>query len=373
MSHPLLLRSIVAGLVLSTASAAGIGACLLATSRARARFDAFSSGAPLVVPDPRIGYVSPADSTTRRRHRDGLEYVYHRDGRGARVAAPAAPTPHEVDVVFVGGSFTLGRGVEHEQTFAARAAGAWGVSMANLGTGAYGTVQSLLLLERHADLSPRLVVYGFIGDHVRRNLSRCAPSLLPFCTHVPHVDFDAAGAPFVRFPGPGADADWRRNERFRAASRASPFGGASLATGFEILWQGARRRLDGAPPPAFGDPAKRRASMAFALRRMHAVASGMGARLAVAFIPDLRSPDPGAEEPPEELIAALGDGIELVDVSRRLRDWRGPPVALPDGHPSAAGHRAVAEALVEQLPPPSPRTPGVPGEAAASRASQRSP
>lgn len=353
--HRLLLRSIVVSLVLMAVSAAGVGACLLATSRARTRLDTFSFGAPLVVPDPQIGYVSPADSTTRRRHRDGLEYTYYRDGRGARVAAPGSPTPHEVAVLFLGGSFTIGHGVEHEETFAARAAEAWGVSMANLGTGAYGTVQSLLLLERYAELSPRLVVYGFIGEHVRRNLSPCAPSLLPFCTHVPHVDFDSEGAPYVRFPDPDAEADWQRNERFRAAATASPWGRASLATGFEILWQRARRRLERRPPPPSGDPEKRRASLAFLLRRMHAAAAGMGARLAVAFIPDLRAPHPGADAPPDELVAALDEGIELVDVSRRLRGWRGPPLTLPgDGHPSAAGHRAIAQALVQQLPAPSP-------------------
>src|SRR4030095_8016584 len=68
------------------------------------------------------------------------------------------------------------------------------VSVANLAFASWGTVQSLRVLETHADLRPRVVLYAFIHDHLRRNLSPCAPSTAPICLPVPHVTVDTAGA-----------------------------------------------------------------------------------------------------------------------------------------------------------------------------------
>jgi len=314
--------------------------------RARARWDPVSSGAPLLVPDPVLGYVSPPRATTRRRHRSGLEYSYHRDARGARVAAPAGAAPGHADLVFVGGSFTLGRGVEYEQSFPAIAGRELGLTVENLGTGAYGTVQSLLLLERNADLAPAAVVYTFIQDHLRRNLSRCAPSLLPHCVHVPYVAFDERERPFVHPPDDGAERDWARNERFHAALSAPPLGLASLRAGAELLL----RPFQGTPAPRVDDPEHRLSGMRLLLGRMRQVAARSGGRLLVVYVPDLRRPRE-SDPPPEELTTALGPGIELLDLSRILREApETDALTLPgDDHPSGAGHRAIARAIVGVL------------------------
>jgi len=326
-------------------------ASLLATSRARFRWDVISSGAPLMTRDPELGYVSSPGSTTHRRHRSGLEYSYHRDGRGGRVRSATPSIPSRAELLFVGGSFTAGRGVEYDQTFAAIVGRERGQSVENLGTGAYGTVQSLLLLERHADLSPEIVVYGFISDHIRRNLSSCAPSLLPRCMHVPHVGFDPEGAPFISPPGPGAEADWSRNERFYAAMLAPPFSWTSLVTGLDLLLDRARRRLAAPEAVPARDAAARRESMRYLMHRMSGVVERLGARLIVVYIPELRDADSLRQPPPPELTGALAPGTELVDLSRTLGAHT-PEAALGipgDGHPSAWGHREIARGILEHL------------------------
>jgi len=49
---------------------------------------------------------------------------------------------------------------------------------ANLALAAYGTTQSLQVLRRNLNLKPKLVIYTLISDHLRRNVSSCAPSFL---------------------------------------------------------------------------------------------------------------------------------------------------------------------------------------------------
>jgi hypothetical protein len=77
-------------------------------------------------------------------------------------------------VVLVGGSWTQGFEVDDHRTFAWLLDSAFPrISIANHGTAAYGTYQSLLMLERVFDesrVAPDLVVYGFGYFHAERNV-----------------------------------------------------------------------------------------------------------------------------------------------------------------------------------------------------------
>ena len=96
------------------------------------------------------------------------------DGRRATRAVPDAPQEAVGQVALIGGSFTQGYGVADEHAFG------WlldarfpGLSVANYGTGGYGTYQSLLLLVqlfRQAEFRPGLVIYGFAAFHGERNV-----------------------------------------------------------------------------------------------------------------------------------------------------------------------------------------------------------
>jgi hypothetical protein len=64
------------------------------------------------------------------------------------------------DIVFIGDSYTEGGGVEESKTFVQRFATETGVTAVNLGRGAYGAQQELIVLERYGlGYQPRVVVW----------------------------------------------------------------------------------------------------------------------------------------------------------------------------------------------------------------------
>ena len=96
------------------------------------------------------------------------------DSLGIRVEAPGRQTDLAApSVLFIGGSFTFGHGVEYDESFVGRLAvrDHLPYQAVNLGVQGYGTDQALLALEKYyprfSDV--RAVVYTFICDHVRRN------------------------------------------------------------------------------------------------------------------------------------------------------------------------------------------------------------
>jgi hypothetical protein len=116
-----------------------------------------------------------------------LRYDLYTDSRGARVSRPGEQTPGQIDILFIGDSFTWGHGVQNEQTFAAKTANALGLAGANLAMGSYGGPQALQMLRRHRDPRPKLVILAVISDTPRRNISACASSYFPFCLDGSHV------------------------------------------------------------------------------------------------------------------------------------------------------------------------------------------
>jgi hypothetical protein len=145
-------------------------------------FRVHAEGDPLFAFDPEIGYVARPNSSTKwtildADGRPGLQFhIIHTDQRGARVARSSERSPDHVDVLLLGESFTWGHDVEDEETFAFNTIAAFGGSGMNLALAGYGTTQSLLMLRRHRDLAPGLVVLPLNQDTLWRNVSTCARS-----------------------------------------------------------------------------------------------------------------------------------------------------------------------------------------------------
>ena len=81
----------------------------------------------------------------------------------------------EGEILIIGGSFTQGWGVDDESTFSSKLQRQHtNFKVYNFGQGAYGGIQSLLLLEEQIPKmkSPKLVIYGFIEHHEYRNVAR---------------------------------------------------------------------------------------------------------------------------------------------------------------------------------------------------------
>lgn len=109
------------------------------------------------VPDEELGFArKPGISWTGAFPNTDRVVYYRTDENGFR-------NPNGVDradVVFIGDSFTEGATVEEHETFVRRAGAASGLSVVNLGRGAYGPQQELIVLKRHGlAYSPRVVVW----------------------------------------------------------------------------------------------------------------------------------------------------------------------------------------------------------------------
>lgn len=113
------------------------------------------------------------------------------------------------EIVVVGCSFTQGWAISDNETYAWKLQDkypSWNVL--NYGTGGYGTYQSLLVLERELPRlpSPKIILYGFIGNHENRNVAPdtwlASLASLPKRGHiaVPFATFDEDRDALVRHP-----------------------------------------------------------------------------------------------------------------------------------------------------------------------------
>lgn len=116
-------------------------------------------------------YTAPAKARKDRP----VTITIHSDGRRAVTAQNIDPgNDLRKKIVLVGGSFMFGEGLSDEQTLA------WKLQqrlpetdVLNYGVKAYGTYQSLLMLEKvlHGQRRAGVVVYGFMVHHIDRNLA----------------------------------------------------------------------------------------------------------------------------------------------------------------------------------------------------------
>ena len=124
--------------------------------------------------DPDVGWsYVPNQTAVQRFARDRRQIVMHFNGIGSRIPTPGyRRDPRAPTVLFVGGSFTMGHGVQYEDTFVGQveAMPQFPYQAVNLGVQGFGTDQSLLLLKRHFNkFNTIAVVYTFIEDHIVRN------------------------------------------------------------------------------------------------------------------------------------------------------------------------------------------------------------
>jgi hypothetical protein len=125
-------------------------------------------------PDPELGWRSRPgrlDVPASEAGAPPVRLTNLPDGSRTTGPGPEAPAPR---LALLGCSFVQGWGVSDEETFAFALQRRWPeLRVANFGTGGYGTLQSLLLLERllAGPDPPRAVVYGLVFLHEDRNVA----------------------------------------------------------------------------------------------------------------------------------------------------------------------------------------------------------
>ena len=124
--------------------------------------------------DERLGWSHIPGASGRQREVPDFDVSYHIDADGRR-DTPGAPTGARGAVLFLGGSFTFGHGVEDAEPYPALLQQYWPErECINAGVNAWGTTQALLKLQDELATGRQydLVVYGFIGHHISRNYVR---------------------------------------------------------------------------------------------------------------------------------------------------------------------------------------------------------
>jgi hypothetical protein len=259
----------------------------------------------------------------------------------------------------VGDSFTIALQVPEEQTFAARVGAALGVEVLNAGVDGYSTVQSSRryeALDGPAGAEAVLLTF-FLGNDLHDN-ERIPPLLNgpPPPGVGGHAPVRASSDPVSRFllRHSVAWAYGRVALKRAALSRADDFDTRRFREELSVFTRGGAGRL-----------AQLAATSAQALSALRDSAARRGDRLHVAVAPPSFAVDPARAA---ATLAAFGLGDPDVDAPRRatlevLRSLGIPACDLTpglqdavrsgedpyfrfDGHWTAAGHAAVAEAIV---------------------------
>lgn len=121
--------------------------------------------------DPVLGWRHTPNTSGRQREVPDFDVVYHIDAAGhRRVPDPAGSVAPAV--VFLGGSFTFGHGVQDDAPYPALLQAEWPhVRVVNAAVNAWGTAHAWIALQQILEDEPdvALVVYGFIAHHLKRN------------------------------------------------------------------------------------------------------------------------------------------------------------------------------------------------------------
>jgi hypothetical protein len=306
--------------------------------------------------DEEMGFRPLRGGVTEITHLDNDQHFHvFTDARSARVNAAGAPTPDRVDVMAVGCSFTWGPGVESEETYTQQLGRLLNLRVANFGMGSFGSVQAFQTVARNADLRPRVVVYGFIQDHLRRNVSPCAPNYVPYCLPVSYLqrdgDWIAIQPPHMEYFTPEQNRAFNTEVVLR-----DPRGPLAWLLGAKWAARMAFFRYRHSDTVAVDtSPETVRAAIATMIRAMVDETQRIGARLVVLNIPYLAR---GRQQPvPPELAAAVaGRELTFVDLTPAVREYydRHPSGTLTlgaDPHPNAIAHRLIAETLAPVVQP----------------------
>ena len=170
-----------------------------------------------------LGYGAKPDkkSTSRKIIDDHVAYdvVYSIDSHGLRVT-PAAKSTSAPAVLFFGGSFTFGEGVQDNESMPYQVGEMTGgkYQVINLGFHGYGPHQLLAALENHmideiASSEPRFVIYQALPTHVQRSAG-----LARWDRYGPKYALTDAGDVVHVGPFQGRSAKWVRKKLLRDSS-----------------------------------------------------------------------------------------------------------------------------------------------------------
>ncbi len=334
--------------------------------------------------DPELGWRPVPNVHFVKSDSSGARTEVITDRRGFRIASLNEPTSDMIDVLAIGCSQTWGQGIwSARDTYAGRLGALTGAVVANAGASSYGTAGSLLMLKRHLDLKPRVVIYGLFPEHFRRNFAVCgggSTNCDPFPAYVVEPD----GTIVFRQLDERYTRTALESKFMQVFQRALRFLGVSRVFSEEMTFTAAAvsRRVAGTIRHHAADakvdditqaepfvlsgqrtvtPRDQKAYerilsvLDFAMLDMSSITASIGAQLVVVWIPNFY----GAVDyvMPAEISRIMGKhGIPVVDLTEYYRELDGAgrinDAVIPnDGHISAQTHAWIAGRLAEIVLP----------------------
>jgi len=303
--------------------------------------------------DTRLGWRGKPN-IRRRFHTLDFDVVVEHDANGFRRPDPAVPDDAQGSALFLGDSFTWGWGVGQGELFTDELQRALAPrhAIVNRGVNAFGTAQELLLLQDELALRryDKVVVF-FCGNDLNDNVDGKE--------HRPA--FALAGEELVPRNLPAPASLQNPLEAFLDEhSRLALFASYHLAL--------LKNRLRAKPRDAEAEPGDAAATIDFTsfpgfaitrrlLREIALLARAHGAEPFLVYIPPrsemIAFPSASAYDRAVHAMIeqiAREDGFTPIEIGPHLRDEakKGTPLAFAhDDHWNAAGHRAVAQALLD--------------------------
>lgn len=291
--------------------------------------------APLVrvAPHPVLGYALVPDQSTY-----SYQAPIRTDAEGLRVLPAATNTTRTV--LFLGGSETFGKGVRAEETFAARVQAARpGTRAVVAGVPDWNVDQSVTWLDRYgARYAPEVVVLTFYWNDLfpepALNREAAAPAEWAPRAVLKRTGWLERIAPIytrsrVAYVVRNALKGWigRAREHPEFVWRDALLAGSSFEA-LDRAWARVEGEID----------------------RFRTIADARGFRPVVLVLPIEQAVERGrlSELPSRVAGIARARGIDVVDASAAMMGCDGAYIPW-DGRPSAAGHAAIAEALLEAL------------------------
>jgi lysophospholipase L1-like esterase len=255
--------------------------------------------------DALLGWVNIPGSTGRHRKPLVYDVTYHVDEYGHR---PTSGTYDRPKILILGDSYTFGQGVEDAEPFPSRLQEHFpDLKIVNGGVSAWSTGQALLALRQYLaeyrDI--KLVVYQFITADLERNYRRRS-----WLDHIARSR--GLRVPFFDLEG----------DRLVFRGLADPV-------------------RDGLPPNA-SLAVKERVITSRMLIEMDELCRAAAIPFVVVYLPDETQGDFR-----QEVVEVIG-AERLYDL-RAVLDYNAVRFGILDGHPSAQGHRLIADALTPWL------------------------
>ncbi len=337
--------------------------------------------------DPLLGWrKTPGARVSYHRREYSVEVAIN--NKGLRdVERPYAPSAGSSRILALGDSFVEGYTVRADETVTAQlmrelARPGCLTEIINAGTAAYSTDQELLFFRSEGiRYQPEIVIVFFFYNYIIHNdrqLYYGRPKPI-FQTTDEGIELHRYPLPRVSPPPPSGEAPGEAGSALLGFVRSRLYSGApdlhdrlaKLGLWPPIQERGARLELRVFETRAIPDLEEAWSKTAAILRTLRDDVEASGAQLLVAYIPSrmevhddswrltqrLYGFEPGSWDRRRvaERLLALGerDGLSVLDLTTPLRDvdrgLMGRPYFDDDGHWTAIGHRAAAQAIANLL------------------------